>query len=194
MTNGLAYKSRAQTWRRVLTKVNDVDDVLSLAQADEEVVRLHISVDEALRVNVFQPAQQLRSQTPFRKARIRINSYEAIVSNFWLEKGNDSRLPRGTRITNRIVSEWNIQLSQIPVFMIGILSNEPSKFTSLFHVLCHVRLGPPHYRAASGSRHLVVHLVCPLPLQPLPDLRKPTSPPFSRSSSSPSGVLAGSPT
>lgn len=50
-----------------LTEVNYVDDVLALPEADEEIIGLHVSVDEALRVNVFQSAQQLRERFPSRK-------------------------------------------------------------------------------------------------------------------------------
>lgn len=45
--------------RHSLTEVNDMDDVLTLAQPDQEVIRLHVPVDEALCVNVLQSAQQL---------------------------------------------------------------------------------------------------------------------------------------
>ena len=37
-------------------KVDDVHQVALLAQAHQEVVRLHISVDEVLRVDVLNPA------------------------------------------------------------------------------------------------------------------------------------------
>ena len=37
-------------------------DVLSFAEADQEVIRLHVSVDEALGVHVLQPAQELPCQ------------------------------------------------------------------------------------------------------------------------------------
>ena len=37
-----------------------MDDVLALAQPNEEVIRLYVSMDEALRVDVLQSAQQLR--------------------------------------------------------------------------------------------------------------------------------------
>lgn len=37
-------------------KVDDVDQVAFLAEPHEEVVGLHVSVDEVLRVDVFNPA------------------------------------------------------------------------------------------------------------------------------------------
>lgn len=51
-------KKKRGTW--ALTEVDDVDDVLALAQANKEVVRLYVTVDEALCVNILQSAQQLR--------------------------------------------------------------------------------------------------------------------------------------
>lgn len=44
------------------SEVNDVDYVLLLTHADQEVIWFDISVQEALLVNVFNPLQHLNSQ------------------------------------------------------------------------------------------------------------------------------------
>lgn len=41
----------------LLTEVDDMNDVLALAQPDQEVVWFDIAVDKALGVHVFQSAQ-----------------------------------------------------------------------------------------------------------------------------------------
>lgn len=70
MVNGvLAHRSQSHAGRKstrharspsfALTEVDDVNDVLALSEADEEVIRLHVTVDEALCVHVLQSAQKL---------------------------------------------------------------------------------------------------------------------------------------
>ena len=41
------------------TKVDNVNDALTFAQADEEVVRFDVSMDEAFGVDVFEPTEEL---------------------------------------------------------------------------------------------------------------------------------------
>ena len=43
-------------------EIDDVDHMLSFPEPDQEVVRLHVAVDEALRVDVFQPRNELVRQ------------------------------------------------------------------------------------------------------------------------------------
>mmetsp|Transcript_15186 Transcript_15186/g.31574 ORF Transcript_15186/g.31574 Transcript_15186/m.31574 type:complete len:164 (+) Transcript_15186:429-920(+) len=62
------------------TKINDVDDTLAFAQPYEEVIRLHVTMDETFCVHVFQSPKELICQ---HQHRFQLESPAAVVEKIF---------------------------------------------------------------------------------------------------------------